>query len=114
MSDVTEIYICKDGQKLKDGKLEYSSQVENKEQAEAEADARRRCSQDTTIARIAYYKVSPEDKFTNFFTYDNPEAARQKRTSAAASARAARARARKTRNVNKSIWARLRAVFEES
>ena len=109
MSDVTEIYICKDGQKLKDGKLEYSSQVENKEQAEA--DARRRCSQDTTIA---YYKVSPEDKFTNFFTYDNPEAARQKRTSAAASARAARARARKTRNVNKSIWARLRAVFEES
>ena len=86
--------------------------MENKEQAEA--DARRRCSQDTTIARIAYYKVSPEDKFTNFFTYDNPEAARQKRTSAAASARAARARARKTRNVNKSIWARLRAVFEES
>ena len=87
MSDVTEIYICKDGQKLKDGKLEYSSQVENKEQAEA--DARRRCSQDTTIAN---YKVSPEDKFTNFFTYDNPEAARQKPASAAASARAVTAR----------------------
>ena len=112
MSDVTEIYICKDGQKLRDGKLEYSSHVENKDQAEA--DAKRRCSQDATIAKIAYYRVSPADKFTNFFTYDNPEAARQKRLSAAGPARAARARARKARKVNNSMWARLRSFFEES
>ena len=90
MSDVTEIYICKDGQKLKDGKLEYSGQVENKD--EAEADAKRRCNQDATIAKIAYYKVSLSGKFSNFFVYENPEAARRKSRSAAGPARAARAR----------------------
>jgi hypothetical protein len=112
MSDVTEIYICKDGQKLKDGKLEYSGQVENKDQAEA--DAKRRCAQDATIAKIAYYKVSPTGKFANFFVYDNPEAERRKRRSAAEAARAARPRAQKAPKANPSMWTRLRTMFEES
>ena len=37
MSGITEIYICKDGQSLTDGKLEVSSMVETRNEAEADA-----------------------------------------------------------------------------
>jgi hypothetical protein len=66
----TEIYICKDGQELKQGKLVYSSDIDDRESAED--DAKRRCKGDPTIKKIAYYKVSSSGDFRIFFSYTNP------------------------------------------
>lgn len=69
MSGVTEIYICKAGQELKDGKLVYSDEIRDKYQAEA--DAKQRCEHDTTVFKIGYYAVSESGTFRNFYTYEN-------------------------------------------
>jgi hypothetical protein len=66
----TEIYSCKDGQPLKEGKLDYSSDITNREQAEA--DAKRRCQKDPTIKKVAYYKVASNGDFRVFSSYTNP------------------------------------------
>ena len=66
----TEIYICKDGQELKQGKLVYSEDVDDRESAED--DAKHRCKTDQTIKKIAYYKVSSSGDFRVFFSYTNP------------------------------------------
>ena len=66
----TEIYICKDGQELKQGKLVYSDDVDDR--ASAEEDALRRCKSDQTIKKVAYYKVSTSGDFRVFFSYTNP------------------------------------------
>lgn len=70
---VTEIYSCRDGQKLKEGKLDLSHDITSKEQAEA--DAKRRCQMDPSIRRVAYYEVREDGRFRNFFTYTNASAA---------------------------------------
>ncbi|HYD29406.1 MAG TPA: hypothetical protein VEB64_00900 [Azospirillaceae bacterium] len=69
MSGSTEVYVCYEGQKLKEGKLEYSG-VSGKE--EAQEDAERRVARDPKIHKIAYYSVDPSGRFRNFYTYTNP------------------------------------------
>jgi len=66
----TEIYSCKDGQALKEGKLDYSDSITTRE--EAEPDAKRRCQKDPTIKKVAYYKVSASGEFKVFYSYTNP------------------------------------------
>jgi hypothetical protein len=66
----TEIYSCKDGQALKEGKLDYSSDISTKEQAEA--DAKRRCTRDPTLKKVAYYGVTADGDFKVFYSYTNP------------------------------------------
>lgn len=66
----TEVYSCKDGQALKEGKLDYSHDITTR--AEAEPDAQRRCQRDPTIKKVAYYKVSPDGAFRMFYSYTNP------------------------------------------
>lgn len=79
---VTEIYSCKQGQKLKEGRLDLSHDITTK--AEAEADARRRCKIDPSLRRIAYYAVSDDGRFRNFFTYTNGGAGPAPKRAAAA------------------------------
>jgi hypothetical protein len=66
----TEIYSCKEGQSLKQGKLDYDASITTKDQAQA--DALRRCQRDPSVKKIAYYKVSPDGDFRVFFSYTNP------------------------------------------
>jgi hypothetical protein len=66
----TEIYSCRPGQALKEGKLDYSSDITEREQAEA--DAKRRCQKDPGLAKIAYYKVAADGDFKIFYSYTNP------------------------------------------
>jgi hypothetical protein len=66
----TEIYSCKDGQELKQGKLDYSSDITTREQAEA--DAKRRCTRDPSLKKVAYYKVAADGEFKVFYSYTNP------------------------------------------
>ena len=65
-----EIYLCKPGQDLKQGRVEYSDSIENR--ADAEHDAEMRCLRDKTLAKIAYYKVNAEGDFKVLYTYNNP------------------------------------------
>lgn len=62
----TEVYICKAGQALKEGKVVYAD-VDNRN--EAVADATERCKFDSSIAKIAYYTVSEEGDFRCIYTH---------------------------------------------
>lgn len=66
----TEIYSCKEGQSLKQGKLDYDASITTKEQAQS--DALRRCQRDPSLKKIAYYKVSTDGEFRVFYSYTNP------------------------------------------
>lgn len=66
----TEIYSCKDGQSLKQGKLDYDASITTRD--EAQSDALRRCQRDPTLKKIAYYKVSTDGEFRVFYSYTNP------------------------------------------
>ncbi|OAN45924.1 hypothetical protein [Magnetospirillum moscoviense] len=66
----TEIYSCKDGQPLKEGRLDTSDSITTRE--DAEPDAKRRCQKDPTIKKVAYYKVDASGDFKVFFSYTNP------------------------------------------
>ena len=68
----TEVYSCKPGQPLREGRLEYAPHITDKTQAEA--DAKRRCQKDQGFHRIAYYEVHEDGRFRNFYTYTNPNA----------------------------------------
>lgn len=80
MPDTTEIYICKNGQALKEGKLVISGEIGDRR--DAEDDATRRCQIDPTIDRIAYYAVAEDGAFRNFYTYTNPAATGRAKTAA--------------------------------
>lgn len=67
----TEIYSCKEGQSLKQGKLDYDASITSKEQAQS--DALRRCQRDPSLKKIAYYKVSTDGEFRVFYSYTNPK-----------------------------------------
>lgn len=68
----TEIYICKPGQPLKEGRVEYSHHIDHRD--DAEADAKARCTRDKSIGKVAYYRVSDDGNFRCFYTYTNPDA----------------------------------------
>jgi hypothetical protein len=108
MADVTEIYCCKAGQKLRDGKLSIDNSITNREQAEP--DARKRCQHDPKIERVAYYAVSEDERFRNFFTYTNPAG----KTEAAGEAGKPKAKSKKKKTpAKKPLLKRLRSFFEE-
>jgi hypothetical protein len=67
---VTEIYSCRPGQKLKEGRLDYSSDITCKE--EAEVDALRRVKLDPGLAKVAYYQVTEDGRFRVIHSYTNP------------------------------------------
>lgn len=70
MAGTTEIYLCRAGQALKQGRVEYSDSIGNR--ADAEADAVQRCKWDKGLAKIAYYAINAEGDFRIIFTYNNP------------------------------------------
>lgn len=108
MPDTTEIYICKNGQALKEGKLVISGEIGGRK--DAEDDATRRCQIDPTIDRIAYYAVAEDGAFRNFFTYTNPAATGRTKTARKAAASRRSSPAKKA--VKKSWFRRLMSVFD--
>jgi len=70
MPDVVEIYICKAGQELKKGQLVVSNDIETKDDARADAEAR--CIGNNWIAKIGYYAISENGDFRSYFSYKNP------------------------------------------
>jgi len=107
MAGATEIYICQPGQTIKEGKVEYSS-IETRD--EAEADAAQRVRKDPTIAKLAYYAVKDDGGFKSLYSFDNPRAgsAPTKRSALDDLNTPSLIGPRK-----KSLFTRIRAVFEE-
>jgi hypothetical protein len=99
--------VCTAGQKLRDGKLEINNSITSREQAEG--DARERCRHDPKIERVAYYAVSEDDRFRNFYTYTNEAA---KKDAAADGPRKAKKKSKKP-PAKKPLLKRLRSFFEE-
>jgi len=73
MSGTTEIYLCRAGQSLKQGRVEYSDSIANRNEAQSDAEAR--CSRDNKLAKIAYYAVNEAGDFRVIYTHNNPNAA---------------------------------------
>ena len=67
---IMEIYMCRPGQKLEDGRLDYADDIANK--AQAQADAEQRCRRDPKLDRVIYYAVQPDNNFQRLLTYTNP------------------------------------------
>lgn len=107
MSGATEIYICQPGQAIKEGRVEYSS-IETR--GEAEADAAQRVRKDPSIAKIAYYAVKENGDFRSLYSFDNPHAAKAPSRRSAMDEQDA---PRPVTTRKKSLFERIRAVFEE-
>lgn len=71
---VTEIYSCLPGQKLKEGKLDYSDDIGDKESAEV--DAKRRVQNNPALEKVAYYSVTEDGRFRVIYSYTNPKPAK--------------------------------------
>lgn len=71
MSDAVEIYVCLEGQALKEGKVEYSQSIYDK--YGAEQDAKDRVKRNPLIAKVAYYRVNDEGDFRIFYSFTNKE-----------------------------------------
>ncbi len=69
MTDAVEIYICKKGQKIEEGQMVMSNDIDCKEAAEA--DAKQRCKIVPSTERIVYYDISG-GWFKVLFSYTNP------------------------------------------
>jgi len=68
---VTEIYSCKPGQAMKEGQVDYSDSVDDKDAAEY--DAKLRIEANPSFEKIAYYKINDNGDFRIFYTYKNPD-----------------------------------------
>jgi hypothetical protein len=70
MSGITEIYISKFGERLEDGALQTTEDIQNRGQAER--DAYEMCQRDPMIDKIAYYSVREDGQNRHLLTYTNP------------------------------------------
>lgn len=75
MTDAVEIYICKPGQKIEEGQMVMSNDIDCKEAAEE--DAKKRCKIVPSTERIVYYDISGGG-FKVLFSYTNPNVVESK------------------------------------
>lgn len=119
----TEIYVCKPGQAIKDGRVE-TSDIQTK--SEARADAERRFKHDRSIGKIAYYDVKEDGTFKSIFSMENPILTANRSPKAAAGRKPAagkrmgangskvkKAPARSGRKNGSGIFGKIRSYFEE-
>ncbi len=97
MSGSTEIYICKPGQALTDGRVEYGD-ITTK--ADAEDDAAERLRYVSSIGKIAYYTIHPSGDFKCLYTKQNPKHAKAHAKKPAGVATRTRPRRKKTVKVS--------------
>lgn len=107
MSESTEIYICKPGQALTDGRVEYGDMTTK---AEAEDDATDRLLADPSIGKIAYYTMHSNGDFKCLHTKQNPK---HKKAAAKPSAGVAtRTKTRRVKAVKPSLMRRVLNLFQ--
>ncbi len=112
MDGGTEIYICKNWQSLEEAEIEYSDQIENRKQAEE--DAEEMCGLEPRIRKIAYYAVSDKGAYRRIFTFENPAFIPEpgNRKPKATPPRITEARLMSKRQ-DASMWSRFMGIFME-
>ena len=106
----TEIYVCKPGQALKEGKVVYSSHVTNRD--EAMSDAEDRIRRDRSIAKIAYYALNQEGDFRLFYSHTNPDPIQPKpKPSDTVKKEPQKRRKKKRRAKKKTLWQKIKGWF---
>jgi hypothetical protein len=103
-----EIYLCKPGQPLKEGRMVTAADIDSK--AEAEADALAQVRRDPSLGKIAYYKIAASGDFKLFYTYTNPKAGKAPPPRGAGGVEKART-SPPTQKPPPGMWARLKALF---
>ena len=98
----TEVYICREGQSLKEGQVQYAAHIENRD--EAASDAERRCQNNTWIEKIAYYKVDEMGDFRVIYTHKNPNFVAKAQGAAGDAAKKKKKRKKKPK---KTLWQKL-------
>jgi hypothetical protein len=104
MPDVVEIYLCKAGQKLEEGRLVMSNDIVDKDAAKA--DALNRCKISPSLARIAYYAISSNGDFKPYYSYTNPNVQNVMEKSRIAAT--PKKRKGKKKPAKKGLWAKLK------
>jgi hypothetical protein len=104
MPDIVEIYLCKAGQKLEEGRLVMSNDITDKDAAKSDAEAR--CKISPSLARIAYYAISSNGDFKPYFSYTNPNV--QNTMAKLQQASEPKKRKRRKKPVKKGLWAKLK------
>ena len=111
MARTTEIYTCRPGQDIKQGKLEISAEVTTREAAMA--DAFKRSQADPSLGTIAYYSVGDEGDVETLFTYEGSKTPERTKRPAPAGGRAGIPKGPRKKAAKKlSLFGRLRSVFE--
>lgn len=109
MSDITEIYISKFGERLEDGALQTTEDIQNRDQAER--DAHELCRRDPSIDKIAYYSVGDNGNNRHLLTYTNPNNPRRISRERDRSEDDARAGIRLRNPATPSLWRRILSLF---
>ncbi len=104
MPDVVEIYLCKAGQKLEEGRLIVSNDISDKEAAKS--DAENRCRISPSLARVAYYAINANGDFKPYYSYANPNV--QNEMPKSKPQLETKKRKRKKKAVKKGFWAKLK------
>ncbi len=109
MSGITEIYISKFGERLEDGALQTTEEIQNRDQAER--DAQEMCQRDPAIDKIAYYSVRDDGNNRHLLTYTNPSNPLRNRAMQPDDTDDARAGSRLKQPATPSLWRRFLSLF---
>ena len=109
MPETVEIYMALPGQKLEDGQMVMSGDIDTRE--DAKYDAEQRCSKNPAFAKIVYYAISNSGDFKTFFSYTNPNV--KAAPAPAAGGGAKKKKKAKPKPTKKTMWQKFRSVFEE-
>ena len=110
MPDSVEIYMALPGQKLEDGQMTVSGDIDTRE--DAKYDAEQRCAQNPNFEKVVYYVTSDSGDFKTFFSYTNPNVQAKPGPSPGGGG-AKKSKKAKKKVVKKTMWQKFRSVFEE-
>jgi hypothetical protein len=109
MPESVEIYMALSGQKLEDGQMSMSSDIDTRD--DAKYDAEQRCAKNPAFEKVVYYVVSDSGDFKTFFSYTNPNVKKAAATRTPGGSSKKKKSAKK-KVAKKTAWQKFRSVFE--
>ncbi len=101
----TEIYLCRPGQAMKDGRIVHGDIADRQE---AKSDAEARLAREPGLAKIAYYHLKDDGGFRLLYSHTNPHVAAPPKKGAVADPPVRRRRP-KPKPKPKGLWGRFKA-----
>jgi hypothetical protein len=111
MPESVEIYMALPGQKLEDGQMTVSGDIDTRE--DAKYDAEQRCAQNPAFEKVVYYVTSDTGDFKTFFSYKNPNVRVAPVNGGSSGGGAKKKKKAKKIVAKKTMWQKFRSVFEE-